>query len=121
MTKVLVVDDDDGVRTTACEILRGDGYEVSQAEDGEEALVVLEREDPEVLVLDVRMPRRDGISLLDALDRPPVVVLVSAFSLENDVRARLGDKVFRYLRKPVAPYLLLEVVAAAAARAASAG
>lgn len=114
-TTVLVADDDAGVRATACEILRGQGYHVTEAEDGEVALEKLASTAPEVLLLDVRMPRRDGISVLDSVDDPPVVVLVSAFSLDPDLRARLGSKVFRYLRKPVPPARLLEVVAQAAA------
>ncbi len=114
VAKVLVADDDEGVRSTACEILRGEGYDVSEAEDGQVALEILKDEGADVLVLDVRMPRRDGIAVLDALDDPPVVVLVSAFSLDDDLRAHLGDKVFRYLRKPVAPQVLLDVVAQAA-------
>lgn len=120
IAKVLVADDDEGVRSTACEILRGEGYDVSEAEDGQVALDILEDQGADVLVLDVRMPRRDGIAVLEALDEPPpVVVLVSAFSLDEELRQRLGAKVFRYLRKPVAPNVLLDVVAQAAQAAAA--
>ncbi len=120
IAKVLVADDDEGVRSTACEIFRGEGYDVSEAEDGQVALDILEDQGADVLVLDVRMPRRDGIAVLEALDEPPpVVVLVSAFSLDEELRQRLGAKVFRYLRKPVAPNVLLDVVAQAAQAAAA--
>lgn len=111
---VLVADDDAAVRSTVSQILRREGYEVFEAEDGEVALEVLRVEHISVLVLDIRMPRRDGIGVLDALEAPPKVLLVSAFSLDTDTRARLDAKVFRYLRKPVPPDRLVQAVAEAA-------
>lgn len=110
---VLVCDDDEGVRTTVAAILRRAGYKVLEADDGDAAWVLLGEEKISALILDIRMPGRDGIALLDALDAPPAVLLVSAFSVEPAVRARIGPKVFRYLRKPVRPEQLLDVVAAA--------
>jgi len=65
-------------------------------------------------VLDVRMPHRDGIEVLDALDEPPPVVLMSAYCLDPAERSRLGDKVDAFLKKPFEPLRLLEEVGAAA-------
>jgi CheY-like chemotaxis protein len=113
--RVLVVDDDFGVRTTVSEILRRAGYEVLEVGDGQAAVDVLRRERVGLVLLDIRMPVLDGIGVLDALDEPPTVLLVSAFSVDPETRARVGAKVYRYLRKPVAPRHLLEVVAEAAA------
>ena len=110
---VLVCDDDEGVRVSVAAILRRAGYEVLEAESGDAALALLAEERVSALILDIRMPGRDGIAVLDALDAPPAVLLVSAFSVEPAVRARIGPKVFRYLRKPVRPEQLLAVVAAA--------
>ena len=110
---VLVCDDDEGVRSTVAEILRRAGYRVLEAQDGEMALEMLGQEHVSALILDIRMPRRDGVALLDALESPPAVLLVSAFSVEPAVRARIGPKVFRYLRKPVQPERLLDILAAA--------
>lgn len=59
------------------------------------------------------MPRMDGISVLEALEDPPVVLLVSAFSMDEEIRSRTSGRVFKYLRKPVAPGQLIEVVAEA--------
>jgi two-component system chemotaxis response regulator CheY len=108
--KVLLADDDPGVRSTTAEILRNAGYDVDEAEDGLVALEIIRDRTVSVLVLDISMPRCDGIEVLDALDRPPVTVIASAFGVEPDVRARLGDKVFTYLKKPVHPADLIEVV-----------
>lgn len=108
--QVLVVDDDEGIRTTVAEILRSEGYEVDEAEDGDVALEKLSRNDVGVLLLDIRMPRVDGIEVLEALDEPPVVLLVSAFTVTDEIRTRTEGKVFEYLRKPVAPDRLIRVV-----------
>ena len=116
--RVLVADDDFGVRSTVVQILRDAGYGVIEAEDGEVALQKLNQEPVNVVVLDIRMPKRDGIAVLDALSDPPVVLLVSAFSVDPDTRVRIGPKVYRYLRKPVAPRQLLDCLADAAASVA---
>jgi two-component system response regulator PrrA len=110
---VLVADDDYGVRTTVVEILRRAGYQVLEAPDGQSALATVRQQQVGLIVLDIRMPVLDGVSVLDALDDPPAVLLVSAFSVDPETRARVGPKVFRYLRKPVPPGQLLEVVAEA--------
>lgn len=110
---VLVVDDDEGIRSTAADIFRGQGYEVEEAEDGDVALQKLSEQPVPVVLLDIRMPRVDGISVLESLDRPPVVVLVSAFVVDDEIRTRTANKVFSYLRKPVAPQQLISVVAEA--------
>jgi CheY-like chemotaxis protein len=108
--KVLLADDDPAVRQTAAEILRNAGYDVDEAEDGLVALEIIRDRTVAVLVLDISMPRCDGIEVLDALARPPVTVIASAFGVEPEVRERLGDKVFTYLTKPVHPADLIDVV-----------
>jgi len=78
---VLVADDDEAVRSTVTDILLLADYEVLQAANGDEALQVLGREPVDVLILDLHMPVRDGLSVLEALGPPPPkVVLVSAFA-----------------------------------------
>lgn len=118
---ILLADDDAAVRTTAAEILRQAGYDVVEAEDGVEALEVIRGRPVGVLVLDLSMPRCDGIGVLDALEHPPVTVIASAFRIEPEVRERLGDKVFSYLKKPVPPAVLIEVVGEAIAHAGGGG
>jgi CheY-like chemotaxis protein len=115
---VLVVDDEEAVRTSVAEILRGVGYEVIEADNGERALEMLgAHDDVAVVVLDVRMPRLDGIGVLDALDQPPAVILLSAHTVSPEVRDRLAGKVVSFLEKPVAPRRLLDEVAMAAGAA----
>ena len=114
--EVLVVDDEEDVRVSAADVLRSEGYDVLEADDGVAALDLMRRHPFSVVVLDVRMPGRDGIEVLDALEEPPPVVLISAYCLDPDVRSRLGDKVGAFLKKPFAPLRLLEEVSAAAQR-----
>jgi|GEM_PF-3786502 len=111
--RVLVAEDDAAVRATTKEVLETYGYDVIEAADGEEALKLLKEHPVEVLLLDMVMPRRDGIWLLDHIDPPPPVVIVfSAFEYisEAEVQDRAGAKVFQCVRKPVSPDRLLDTV-----------
>jgi CheY-like chemotaxis protein len=113
---VLVADDNDGIRDTTAAILRSVGYTVTEAQDGEAALAELNQKPFDVCVLDVRMPKRDGISVVESIGPeppPPVIVMASAYDFDSDLRRRLGTKVFKYLKKPVPPKELIETVGAA--------
>src|SRR5579863_1042339 len=107
---VLVVDDEADVRRSMCEILRTSGFSVSEAEDGAVAFGLLRENRYGMVLLDIRMPRLDGVSLIEALVELPPVVVHSAFSLSAEERQRLGVKVVRYLHKPVSPQELLSAV-----------
>jgi CheY-like chemotaxis protein len=115
-TWVLVADDNAGIRESVVEILLCAGYQVTEADDGDVALQRFTEHPTEIMVLDVRMPRCDGIALIENLipsPPPPAILLVSAYDVDPEVKARLGRKVFKYLRKPVSPLDLLAAVAEA--------
>jgi CheY-like chemotaxis protein len=109
---VLVVDDDGDVRWTVAEILRSSGFSVAEAEDGEVALDLLTTGTYRMVLLDLRMPRRDGVSLIEAVGDVPPVIVHSAYSLDAGDRDRLGARVVDYLHKPVSPQKLLRAVEA---------
>lgn len=113
LADVLVVDDEEPIRTSVAEILRSAGYSVAEAVDGQDALDLLESGSVSVLLLDIRMPRRTGIEVLQALDTPPNVILMSAYRFEGEDKRSVGHKVFSHLMKPVAPRQLLDEVKAA--------
>ena len=116
---VLVADDNEGIRDTTAAILRAVGYTVTEAQDGEVALEELAQKPFDVVVLDVRMPRRDGISVVETLSPeppPPVIMMASAYDFDCDLREQLGARVFKYLKKPVPPKHLIEAVGEAAQR-----
>ena len=114
---VLVVDDDADVRTSMAAVLRGSGFEVIEAGDGETALATLRATRVGVLLLDLHMTPRDGVWLLEHLDDPPVVILVSAFALypKSDMRSRFAGVVAHFVQKPVAPAKLIDLVRASLA------
>ena len=102
---------------TWASILRGSGYSVDVAEDGDAALRFLDHHAVGVVLLDLRMPNRDGLSVLEALRSPQLVVLVSAYELDDAIRDQTDTKVVTYLEKPVMPEHLLNVVASTLAHA----
>lgn len=115
-TTILIVEDSEDLRQSTADILCLQGYGVIEAADGIEGLQKLRDEDVDILILDLALPLLDGVGVLDALTEPPLIIVVSAFQYYNEqaVRDRFGSKVFAYLRKPVPPQLLLDVVADAA-------
>jgi len=111
--RVLVADDDKSVRESAAEILQRSGFTVTKAFDGQDAMEQLAAGDVDAVVLDVKMPRRDGLSVLEDMDPeppPPGIVLVTAYDVASEVRLRLGRRVTGILRKPVPPKILTESV-----------
>jgi two-component system, OmpR family, response regulator PrrA len=112
-TDVLVVEDEPDIRSSEADILRQAGYEVEEAADGVEALALLATRRVGAVLLDIRMPRCNGVAVVDALVDPPPIVVVSAHQLEESDLARMGHKVVAVLKKPVPPAQLLDRVAAA--------
>ncbi len=105
---VLVVDDDANIRGTVRLCLESDGYAVDQAADGAAALGRIRRDPPDLVLLDLSMPRMDGMALLTRLNqqlprvRSRVVVMTANGSVRSAVQAvRLGASDF--LEKPFTP------------------
>jgi signal transduction histidine kinase/CheY-like chemotaxis protein/HAMP domain-containing protein len=104
---VLVVDDEDMVRRAMRQVLEQDGWEVSEAEDGEVAMERLADSRPDVIVLDLMMPRKDGFEFLVEMRARPEwrnipVLVVTAKDLTAEERARLNGDVERVLQKGAA-------------------
>jgi DNA-binding NtrC family response regulator len=108
---ILVVDDDDIILDATATALRMAGYQVDTAEDGEEALRIVEWHRPAVIVLDLRMPRLDGCELAQHLRKRGIripLILMTA-SDDGDVWAeRMGAASF--LPKPFATTDLIDAV-----------
>jgi two-component system, chemotaxis family, chemotaxis protein CheY len=114
---VLAVDDSNSIRQMLQFALKSRGYGVIPAGDGVEALEALERGHLDLMVLDINMPRLDGLSLLKLLrERPewqalPVLVLTTeGQDADRDRALALGAT--DYMRKPFKPTELLDRVAA---------
>jgi two-component system response regulator HydG len=111
--RVLVVDDDAGVRYTLREILAGEGIEVDEAEDGAAALARYEMAPVPLVITDLRMPRMDGMELLRRLmarTPAPRVVVVTAHGSERQAVEAMKAGAWDYFRKPFENEELLSVV-----------
>ena len=122
--KILVVDDDLELRRLIAFALRESGYLVLEAGDGDAALQAFERERPDLAILDVNLPRRNGFDVLHAVrqsgSRAPVMMLTVRSSEEDQVRG-LDLGADDYLAKPFSPRTLLARVRALLRRAGAPG
>jgi len=111
--KILIVDDELSVRKSLEEWFREDGFQVETAEDGEAALKKLAAGPFDIMVIDLKMPGMDGITLqkrVREIDRDATIVILTAYaSVETAVEA-LKQGAFDYLTKPVDPDDLSHVV-----------
>ena len=115
--KVMVIDDSKTIRRTAETLLTREGFEVITAQDGYEALGLVVRHRPDLVFVDIMMPRLDGYQTCALIKRHPdfrhipVVLLSSKDGLFDRARGRLvGSE--RYLTKPFTREELLEAISA---------
>ncbi|BBO76297.1 hypothetical protein DSCW_37140 [Desulfosarcina widdelii] len=109
--RVLIIDDEDIIRDSVATYLGDSGFDVHQATDGREGLRRFQEIRPDVVLLDLRMPRMDGLEVLEAiseeLDQVPVIVVTGAGVLQDAVAAlRLGA--FDFVTKPIVDMAVLE-------------
>src|SRR4051812_36889257 len=84
--RILVVDDDDAKRYVVARMLRSAGYSVSEASSGHQTLALVEREHPEVIVLDVQLPDLDGMKISQLLKADPSTRSISVLHLSANFR-----------------------------------
>ena len=121
MPKVLVIDDEPNVRTLIDLLLSRQGFDVVLADNGRKGLQLYRQEHPDVIVLDLKMPGIDGVTVLKEIRhvdlRQPVIILtgdstpeterqvralgVSEFILKGSSLGFLGDTIKRLLKAPV--------------------
>jgi AmiR/NasT family two-component response regulator len=117
--RVLIAEDETIIRLDLKELLQRAGFEVcAEARDGAEAVELARSEEPDVAVLDVKMPRLDGIEaarrILD--ERPIPIVMLTAYGQEELVSRAVEAGVFGYLVKPFREQDLVPAIRAARAR-----
>jgi len=120
--KILVVDDDPDILEALTMILESQGYQVVTARDGLEGLATLKAENPDLMILDLLMPKMDGFAVCKELQDPrwskskdmPILILTSVreeasrrrYELETGLELNVDD----YVEKPVSPDILLDRV-----------
>jgi DNA-binding NtrC family response regulator len=117
--RVLVVDDEKNQRDIYTMILEGEGFEVTTAQSGEQALRLAKESDFDLVLTDNKMTGMDGLALLNELlrlDPSIIVVMMTAHGSVGSVKEALRGGAYEYLEKPVDRDQLLEVVDSALSR-----
>lgn len=103
MSKILIIDDEKIIRSTLREILEYEKYEISEAQDGEQGLKMMQEEDYDLVLCDIKMPKIDGIEVLEKaaeLEKSPQFIMISAHgSIETAVEATKKGA-FDFIPKP---------------------
>jgi len=111
--RVLVVDDEEGIRVLCRVNLELGGFEVLEAADGVEAMEKARAEHPDLVFLDLMMPRIGRLQVLEQLKSEPTtanipVVVLTARTSEEDQMRGWGEGILEYLAKPFNPQRLVE-------------
>lgn len=120
MAKILIVDDDPDIRIAISSVLKSRSYEVIEARDGEEALTRLKEQKPDLMLLDLLLPKMDGFAVVKELQNTqwseyhnmPILIIssvreeASQHRYELETGHRLGAE--DYIEKPIEPFALLK-------------
>lgn len=115
--KVLVVDDDAGIRETMADILTLEGYDVTLAANGEEAVAIIQQDRFNVALLDIRMPGMNGVEALKAIKalNPTIrVIMITGFDVGELAEEALEAGAEAVFRKPLDVATFLPVLLATA-------
>jgi two-component system, NtrC family, response regulator AtoC len=119
--RVLIIDDEPGLRQTVSLILAGEGYEVQVASDGEEGLARALDQKPDIILCDVRMPRLGGLEFLErfrAAKGSAMVIMMTAYGSTELALQAMKNGAYDYLPKPFSPDELMLVLQKAEEREA---
>jgi two-component system alkaline phosphatase synthesis response regulator PhoP len=116
--KLLIVDDEKDIRALIAAYLEKEGYQVVEAADGAQALKVAREQQPDVLILDIMLPKMSGLEVLSTLRRESdvYVIMLTAKTEEVDKLVGLNMGADDYLTKPFSPRELVARVNAAMRR-----
>lgn len=110
--KIFLVDDDRNILTSVSMALKAEGYDVETYNDGESGLEAILKHEPSLVVLDVKMPRMDGIEVLTKLRETSQVPVIFLTSKDDEVDQIIGLRMGAddYITKPFSQRLLIERV-----------
>ena len=101
--KILVVDDQYGIRVLLCEILQKDGYQMFEAANGVQALKIVKEEELDLVLLDMKIPGMDGIEILKRIkeDKPEIgVIMMTAYGELNLINEAINLGAITHFAKP---------------------
>ena len=113
LARILIVDDDQGLRDMVAAGLNEAGYETEQAADGAQAVLRLQHHDIDVILLDIGLPRMSGLDVLASartLPTPPRVVMMTGDDTVDTVLRAVKGQAERYVLKPVTAEQIVDVV-----------
>ena len=113
MKKVLVVDDSEFMRQVLKNILKDEGYEIIETGDGEEAVEQFKVEKPDLVLLDIVMPKKDGVAVLGSLkkiDSDANVIMITAVGQESIIKDCQSLGANGYILKPFDEKQVLDTV-----------
>jgi DNA-binding NtrC family response regulator len=117
--KILIVDDDEVVRLSYLRSLQGTSCSVEAAGSGEEALQTLEQSPVDVVLLDMRMPGQDGLSVLRTIKQKwpeSEVVIITGYPTVDSAKEAVRLGAYDYLAKPIGPQDVINVTDSAITR-----
>ncbi len=118
--KIMVVDDEAGIRKLLFDVLSGEGFKVTLAKDGIDSLLQMKNRCFDLLITDMNMPRLDGIGLLKTMKkegRRERIIIMSGESFDQRRDKKDIPPVFKRLRKPFHVNQFLDVVSSALSQA----
>ena len=113
--RILIADDEPNILISLEYLMKREGYEVSLARDGDEALAAIAQHRPALVVLDVMMPKKSGLEVCQALRadealKDTLVLMLTAKGRETDIAKGLGSGADAYMTKPFSTRALVRKV-----------
>ena len=112
--KIILVDDDSNILTSVSLALRSEGWSVETHNDGEQGLIALQRNNPDIAILDIKMPKLDGMEVLKKLRISSNIPVIFLTSKDDEIDEALGLRMGAddYITKPFSQKLLIERIRA---------
>lgn len=104
MAKLLIIDDEKITRTILRQVVQYQGYEVDEALDGEQGLQMIQSNEYEIILLDIRMPKMSGIEVVEKIQElniPAFIIMISAQSDTGTVVEAIKKGAFDFISKPI--------------------
>ena len=112
--KIILIDDDHNILTSVSVALKAEGWEVETYNDSEQGLIALQRNTPDIAILDIKMPKLDGMEVLKKLRESNDVPVIFLTSKDDEIDEAIGLRMGAddYITKPFSQKLLIERIRA---------